>query len=100
VRCPVLEYPMGFWRTFPWQQRPASPLRMGWSFVSGSASALVRLRPQLVRTDGLLARKRDVLEAYESQLRNLTGEPGWWTLDQQFLAQFLGRYEVFLPVTA
>jgi LmbE family N-acetylglucosaminyl deacetylase len=98
VHCPVLEYPMGYWRTFPWQARPRNPVQAGWSFVSGAASALVRLRPDLVSTQGLLERKREVIEAYDSQLRNLTDEASWWTLGEQFLAQFLGPYEVFIPV--
>jgi LmbE family N-acetylglucosaminyl deacetylase len=103
VPCRVAEYPMGFWRSIPWPVRPRP--RWGgvgataWSFASGLVTTVAELRPELVSTDGYLDRKRHVLDAYASQLTNLTGEPNWWTLDEPFLAHFLGRYEVFLPVT-
>jgi LmbE family N-acetylglucosaminyl deacetylase len=98
IACRVAEYPMGFWRTMPWRARPRGAARVAWSFLSGSVATIARLRPELVRTDGYLDRKRHVLDAYASQLTNLTGEDEWWTLDERFLAHFLGRYEVFLPV--
>jgi LmbE family N-acetylglucosaminyl deacetylase len=96
--CRVAEYPMGFWRTMPWRSRPRGVHRVAGSLVSGAAT-IARLRPELVRTEGYLERKRHVLDAYASQLTNLTGEAGWWTLDGPFLGQFLGGHEVFLPVT-
>jgi LmbE family N-acetylglucosaminyl deacetylase len=99
----VAEYPMGFWRSIPWPVRPrprsGGAAATAWSFLSGSVATMAELRPELVSTDGYLDRKREVLDAYASQLTNLTGEPDWWTLDELFLAHFLGRYEVFLPVT-
>jgi LmbE family N-acetylglucosaminyl deacetylase len=101
--CPVAEYPMGFWRSMPFPVRPrprgaAKPL-VAWAFASGLVATVRELRPDLIRTDGYLDRKRHVLDAYASQLTNLTGEPEWWTLDEPFLAHFLGRYEVLLPIT-
>jgi LmbE family N-acetylglucosaminyl deacetylase len=96
--CRVAEYPMGFWRTMPWRTRPRGPHRVAAAFARGAAT-IARLRPELVRTEGYLERKRHVLDAYASQLTNLTGEAEWWTLDGPFLAQFLGRHEVFVPVT-
>jgi LmbE family N-acetylglucosaminyl deacetylase len=100
VTCRVAEYPMGFWRSLPWpmRPRPRGSAQMAWSFVSGSVEAVTRLRPELIRTDGYLDRKRHVLDAYVSQLTNLTGEPDWWTLPEPFLAHFVGPYEVYLPV--
>ena len=62
-------------------------------------ATVAKLSPELVSTSGYLERKRHALDAYVSQLVNLTGEPDWWTLDELFLAHFLGRHEVFLPVT-
>jgi LmbE family N-acetylglucosaminyl deacetylase len=94
----VAEYPMGFWRTLPWRDRPRGAARTSWSFLSGSLAAVARLHPELVRTDGYLDRKRHVLDAYASQLTNLTGEAEWWTLDDPFLEHFLGPVEVHLPV--
>jgi LmbE family N-acetylglucosaminyl deacetylase len=94
----VAEYPMGFWRTMPWRDRPRGAARTAWSFLSGSVAAVARLRPELVNTDGYLDRKRHVLDAYASQLTNLTGEAEWWTLDDPFLEHFLGPHEVHLPV--
>jgi LmbE family N-acetylglucosaminyl deacetylase len=94
----VAEYPMGFWRTLPWRDRPRGAARTSWSFLSGSLAAVARLHPELVRTDGYLDHKRHVLDAYASQLTNLTGEAEWWTLDDPFLEHFLGPVEVHLPV--
>jgi LmbE family N-acetylglucosaminyl deacetylase len=94
----VAEYPMGFWRTLPWRDRPRGAARTAWSFLSGSLAAVARLHPELVRTDGYLDHKRHVLDAYASQLTNLTGEAEWWTLDDPFLEHFLGPVEVHLPV--
>jgi LmbE family N-acetylglucosaminyl deacetylase len=100
VTCRVAEYPMGFWRSLPWpmRSRPRGSAQVAWSFLSGSVETVARLRPELVRTDGYMDRKRHVLDAYASQLTNLTGEPDWWTLPDPFLAHFLGPYEVHLPV--
>jgi len=98
VGCRVAEYPMGFWRTMPWRDRPRGAARTAWSFLSGSLATVARLRPELISTDGYLDRKRHVLDAYASQLTNLTGESEWWTLDDPFLGHFLGPYEVHLPV--
>ena len=47
---------------------------------------------------GVVGAKREALDAYASQLTNLTGESEWWTLDDPFLGHFLGPYEVHLPV--
>jgi LmbE family N-acetylglucosaminyl deacetylase len=98
IDCRVAEYPMGFWRTMPWRSRPRGLPGIARSLASGAVT-IGRLRPELVRTEAYLERKRRVLDAYASQLTNLTGEADWWTLDGPFLAQFLGDYEVFVPVT-
>lgn len=100
----VAEYPVGFWQSipFPVRRRPrsGSAAATALSFGRGSVQTVAGLRAELVSTNGYLDRKRQVLDAYASQLTNLTGEPDWWTLDERFLTHFLGRYEVFLPFTS
>src|SRR4029450_1091006 len=64
----------------------------------GPAGAGAGLRADVVPTDGYLARKRHVLDAYARQMTNLTGEAEWWTLDDPFLEHFLRPYEVHLAV--
>jgi len=85
-RVRILEYPIWQWRT------PRSWL------PHGRWSALAALRPELVSTEGYLARKRVALEAYESQTKRPLGEPDWWTMDDRFVVNFFRSYELFLPV--
>lgn len=89
--CTVAEYPIWLWADGPWKASRASAaaLRRGWR-----SPWLVR--PELVSTDGFLETKRHALDAYRTQLSNLTGEPGWATLDRRFLARFLAPYELFV----
>jgi hypothetical protein len=39
------------------------------------------------------------LAAHRSQMENLTGEPGWATLDSAFISHFLGTEEMFFRIT-
>ena len=75
----LLAYPV-------WQfDRPPRLLRM-----------LVRSgRPELVRTEGYLARKRRAIAAFDSQLAPVPNPDG---LEPSFVAHFEGAYETFFPV--
>ena len=52
-------------------------------------------RPELVRTDGYLDRKREAIAAYRSQLAANGGSEG---LEPAFLRHFDGPFEIFFPV--
>ena len=85
-RPPAYAYPVWLWKVRPWISRP--------SFIFGA----LRLKPVKISTSGCLQQKRDALAAHRSQLENLTGEPGWETLQPSFLAHFLGRFELFFEL--
>lgn len=89
----LIEYPIWQWRS------PGSWLRT-WSGTcpGGGHSILHGPRPELVSTKDYIERKRRVLATYQSQISNLTGEPGWWSLDHRLLVNFFRSHEVFFPV--
>lgn len=94
VSTRILEYPIWQWRSpGSWLATSGGPRRR--SPVVG----LLGLRPELVATAGYLDRKRSALAAHASQMGSLTGEPGWWSLDRRFVANFFRSHEVYLPVT-
>ena len=78
--CPVYEYPIWFGPK-DFLQHLLQPRHLS------------RLRR--VSTRGCLKRKKMAMAAYRSQCENLTGEAGWWTLEQKFLARFFMPYELF-----
>jgi len=78
----LLAYPVWQW------DRPPRLVRMMWR--SG--------RPELVRSDGYLDRKREVIAAYHSQLAPIAGAAGAEGLEQAFLRHFEGPFEIFFPV--
>lgn len=80
ISCPVYEYPLWFW-----PRRAVRHLTM--------PAALRRLRR--VSTAGLLASKRQAMDAYRSQLANFTGEPGAWYLTETTLRDFYQPEELF-----
>jgi LmbE family N-acetylglucosaminyl deacetylase len=78
----LYEYPIWFWDPRQWQ-----------------FSRFAERRPRIARTENFLARKREAIDAYRSQISNLTGEPGWTiTLSRSFLRQFLQPEEIFFEV--
>lgn len=101
ARAPrVLEYPVWFWVHGPWDADPGGP----WAtlrprpFLRGLVD-LRRRSPlaEVVATAGFLDTKHRALRAHESQIRNLTGEPGWAVLEDAFLSAFFLPYEVTFP---
>jgi LmbE family N-acetylglucosaminyl deacetylase len=96
----VLQYSVYFWKIWPWvlRSRPRSDLSAAWHLVWQSLRASIVLRPELVSTEGYLARKRGAVAAYRSQLQNLTGEREWWTMDDAWLADFFHPFEMFVPL--
>jgi LmbE family N-acetylglucosaminyl deacetylase len=99
IRCPVYEYPVWFFSAWTWMGGRRFPWVIPW-MVARLVRATLTLRPVLVRTSGALEQKRRALEAFTSQMNNLTGEPTWQVFDQRFLSQFFGPYEIFFVPTA
>lgn len=100
LACRLVEYPVWYWADGPWLMRPTGR-RLGKyarDFVADFTDSLASLRPERVSTAGLLARKREALWQYQSQITNLTGEPDWATFPDGFLGAFLRPYEIFFPV--
>lgn len=98
VGCRVLEYPIWFWRVFPWTTKPRGLPDAAWRFIADPVRTLSSLHPEIVHTGGYLSRKREVLSAYRSQMTNLTGEASWQTFDPDYLQHFLKPFEMFFPV--
>jgi LmbE family N-acetylglucosaminyl deacetylase len=95
VSCPVLEYPIWFWTARAWaRDAHGSPLSVLPTLLMPGRAANT-LRPVAVSTDGFLDLKREALEKHKSQMTNLTGEPGWATLDANFLSHFFLPAEMF-----
>lgn len=95
----VLEYPVWFWVHGPWDADPGGP----WAslrprpFLRGLIDRRRWPPADIVATAGFLGTKHRALRAHESQLTNLTGEPDWAVLDEEFLAAFLMPYELAFP---
>jgi LmbE family N-acetylglucosaminyl deacetylase len=91
----VLTYPVWQWPALrPWVTTTSLDFGDG-------VRALVptwRTRPVLVRSGEYQATKRQALAAHESQMRNITGEPGWPVLGADFLRYFFRSHEPFFPV--
>jgi len=98
ITCPVYEYPVWFYSIRSWinldRITPAMLFNMFWKPLR----AAFTLPSVLVRTDGYLDRKRKALDAHKSQMVNLTGEPTWLVLPEDWLKSFFTRYEMFFPL--
>lgn len=95
--CRLLEYPTWYWHAGPGRGGGSSRLRREWRTLRRLARSALAIRAVKVSTRGFVGDKRRALACYASQTTNLTGEPGWQTLPTEFLACFLGAWEVFLP---
>jgi LmbE family N-acetylglucosaminyl deacetylase len=98
----LLEYPVWCWADGPWSNRPGrSAPAAARDLVLEPVVTAWQARPVSIRADPLhLAAKRAALDAYSSQVRNLTGEPDWAVMDEAFLAQFLQPQELFFPTAS
>lgn len=98
ITQPVYEYPVWFWTARTWMTASDPAYRRAAQLVVRPLRTALLSRPLRVSTDGLLERKRYALEAFESQMRNITGEPDWPVLDDGFLASFFRSHELFFPL--
>lgn len=62
-----------------------------------AGTILLSSRPQLVSTGGYLARKREAIEVYGSQLQPAAGGQNPQGLSAAFVGRFLQPHEVFFP---
>jgi LmbE family N-acetylglucosaminyl deacetylase len=92
------EYPIWLWASWPRVHQATNWYSRAWHFLWDPVPTLIKLRPDLVSTEGYLCQKRRALSEYKSQTVNLTGERSWSTLSETFIANFLQDYEVFFPV--
>ncbi len=90
LATPVLEYPIWSWQAWPWSARPSDLLHASKRCLRHPIKPLTEGRPILIRMDGYREAKKYALDAYRSQLVNLTGEPGWRTLPPEIKSYFLG----------
>ncbi|MBX3376954.1 MAG: PIG-L family deacetylase [Phycisphaeraceae bacterium] len=98
INAPVYEYPVWFYSVRTWTNpdrlSPKNIFHLFWK----PARAAFTLPVVVVRTSGYLDRKRKALEAHRSQMFNLTGEPTWLTLPEDWLTNFFRAYEMFFPL--
>lgn len=90
----ILEYPVWTWMHAPWfltaGVRAARP-SLAWSLRQLREDRWIR-----IEAGAYLAVKRAALDAYASQLTNLTGEPTWSFLPAKFRELFVQPTELFL----
>jgi LmbE family N-acetylglucosaminyl deacetylase len=93
----VAEYPIWYWFAGPFGGQAG---HRGWSMVRELIACAPRLGPEVVATAGHLETKRLALDAYRSQATNLTGEPTWNVLTEEFRRCFLQPQEIFFHSVA
>jgi LmbE family N-acetylglucosaminyl deacetylase len=94
-RAAVYAYPVWMWDPRAWVERDAPVAAQARQLVEGPWRTWRRGRRARVDVGEHLPTKRRAIEAYRSQLINLTGEPDWPTFDATFLAHFTSRHELF-----
>jgi LmbE family N-acetylglucosaminyl deacetylase len=95
----LYEYPIWQWRQVTsWLDTSDAPVVGRRCGRAAKAFRFLRNTPFLVSSRGYLARKHNALDAYVSQLHNVTGEADWWYLDKRFLINFFRGAEVFFRV--
>ena len=94
----VLEYPIWMWDAQAWIDAAASAPTKAAQLVVRPLRALRTLQPVTVDVSAAVNTKRQAIDCYRSQMTNLTGEPGWPTMDARFIDQFLARQELFFTV--
>jgi LmbE family N-acetylglucosaminyl deacetylase len=97
----VLEYPVWFWRHWPWTPLAGrdAPDLLRASFDASFGLRLCQEMRATVDIRDVLADKRAALAEHRSQTRRRRGDPRWWILGDvsggAFLACFFQNQEVF-----
>lgn len=98
---PVLyEYPVWFWDARAWVEPGAPRWRQAAQMAVRPLAFLAHARPAVVEAGPFLEAKRRALAEHRSQTENLTGEPGWATLDPGFLRHLMAGEEIFFRIPA
>lgn len=102
----IYEFPIWFWRFWPYFYRPINTIRdflsvSKWSIIS--AFRLLRDFRCSVYIGDVLGAKRDALDQHKSQMIQLIPNSNWPTLvsyeNGEFLARFFQEYEIFHKYT-
>lgn len=100
-RAVIYEYPVWFWRHWPWVRESVRSPREIMNLVRNALAGVRFLRDFRcgVYIGDVLERKRAVLDEYRSQMTRLIPDARWTTLgdicDGEFLRCFFQEYEVF-----
>lgn len=94
----VFEYPVWFSKRWAWTRPERSSARQMTDLLLGPMIATVRLRPRVVRSPDSSRQKRDALAAHASQLTPSSEHPDRWTLDSDWIEEFLAPDELFFAV--
>lgn len=91
----VFSYPVWFFEPWAWYE-PTSPRpAKAWQAVSGPVAGLTRADVIGLDIDYVLAVKVHALEAYRSQLINVTGEEGWAVLPDSLIDRACATTEFY-----
>lgn len=97
-RTVLYEYPVWFWDARAWVEPGASRWRQVAQLATRPLAFLAGARPAVVEAGPFLEAKRRALAEHRSQMENLTGEPGWATLDPGFLRHLMAAEEIFFRI--
>jgi LmbE family N-acetylglucosaminyl deacetylase len=103
-RITIYEYPIWFWRQWPWVSVPIAMRRETWNILKDSLAAGLGMRLLKdfrcsVFIGDVLESKRTALDQHKSQMTRLIPDPRWLTLSDvsngEFLACFFQEHEIF-----
>ncbi len=94
----VYAYPIWYWLRDAWTSRQRSKVRQIADVLTGLARDSARMHPRTVHALGDASRKRDALDAHQSQLLQTTEHPHRWILDAAWAESFLGSEELFFAL--
>jgi LmbE family N-acetylglucosaminyl deacetylase len=103
-RVTIYEYPIWFWRQWPWVSVPIAMCRETWSILKDSLAAGLGMRLLKdfrcsVFIGDVLESKRTALDQHKSQMMRLIPDPRWPILSDvsngEFLACFFQEHEIF-----
>jgi LmbE family N-acetylglucosaminyl deacetylase len=96
----LFEYLVWLWNAKSWVEPDAPRWKQAAQLAWRPLALLAGARPEIVAIEPFRDRKQAALAAHRSQMENLTGEPGWATLDPAFISHFLGTEEMFFRISS
>jgi LmbE family N-acetylglucosaminyl deacetylase len=91
----LYSYPVWFFEPWAWYDPGASRPAKAWQSLIRPIVGLGRARVLGLDVDGVLAIKVHALEAYQSQLINLTGEADWAVLPRSLIDRACATVELY-----